>query len=130
MIIQTDENGAQIEGTQIELPSSWLNISNPTLEQMYEFGFVDYVQPEPVPVIFVPHDITMRQCQQYLYNIDDGATLAAIEALIPTFGTVYVIDWRTNPPVWRSSPFVEIMRCRFEWTPEQMDEMFIAASLL
>lgn len=55
MQIIKHENGVNIEGSQIPMPTAWndpdsgINISNPILAQMEQFGYVEYIQPEPEP---------------------------------------------------------------------------------
>lgn len=84
--------------------------------------------PEPQP--YVPFSISMRQCQLYLYDLDNGATLAAVAQLAQSMGAKANIEWLTSSEVWRNSPMVELMRQQFGWTTEQMDDMFREANKL
>lgn len=88
---------------------------------------IDEIEIIPLPT---PSIISMRQCQLYLYNMDNGTTLQQIENYVLTLSRKAQIEWNTSAEVWRSSPMVEQMRLMFSWTMEQMDNMFLEASKL
>lgn len=90
------------------------------------------VWPLPIsePPVTIPQSISMRQTRLYLYDVDNGSTLSAVETYVLTMSPKAQIEWNTSAEVWRSSPMVEQMRVMFGWTIEQMDTMFIEASLL
>jgi len=94
-------------------------------------GWAVYVEPTPEPVPpYVPFSISMRQCQLYLYAMDEGVTLNTITNYVLTLSIPAQIEWNTSADVWRSSPMVEQMRLMFGWTVEQMDQMFVTAEQL
>lgn len=84
--------------------------------------------------LYVPHDISMRQCWLYLdaMPLINGRNVLDIilEDVVPTLSRRARLEWDARPPVWRSSPMVEQMRLMFGWNVEQMDQMFRDASLL
>lgn len=101
--------------------------SNPSSEWLMERGYEFYTPPTPEPIVYVPQTISMRQCQLYLYAMDNGIILDNINNYILTLSKPAQIEWNTSAEVWRSSPMVESMRLMFNWDIEQMDNMFIDA---
>ena len=94
-------------------------------------GWAVYVAPDPEPQPpIVPTQISMRQCQLYLWMMDEGVTLNTINAYVLTMQPLAQIEWDTSSEVWRLSPMVEAMRIMFGWSVEQMDQMFLDASEL
>lgn len=87
------------------------------------------IVPEPQQP-YVPQSISMRQTRLYLYDLDAGATLSAVEAYVLTMPPKAQIEWNTSAEVWRTSPMVEQMRLMFGWTTKQMDQMFIDGNTL
>lgn len=108
-------------------------------EILSNLNIIDYIQPQEeidqTPYVpYVPFEVSMRQCQTYLYQmplINGRNVLDIIEQdVVPSLSKLAQIEWKTNPPVWRSSPMVEQMRVMFGWTIEQMNQMFIDAEKL
>lgn len=125
-------NGTSDPASAIEMPLWYGDVENPTLEYMITQGYVEFSKAsETLPV---PFEVSMRQCQTYLFQmplINDRNVLDIIEQdVVPTLSRLAQIEWKTNPPVWRSSPMVEQMRQMFGWSIEEMDQMFRDAELL
>jgi hypothetical protein len=128
------ENGKPIIGHQQEPAEGLIEISDETMDFIdlhgdWLWNGETVVEPPPVPepLPYTPTMISMRQCQLYLY---DMGTLAAIEAVVLTLSDKAQIEWRTSKDVWRSSPMVEQMRIMFNWSVDQMDQMFRDAEQL
>lgn len=95
-------------------------------------GSVEITQAEaealtasPPPAII--QSVTMRQARLQLLAI---GKLADIEAAIASMGDAAKITWEFSSVVERNNPLVAPMQVLFGWTDEQMDELFVAASLL
>jgi len=85
--------------------------------------------PEPADPIVPPKvtSVTMRQARLQLLAI---GKLADIEAAIASMGDAAKITWEFSSVVERNNPLVAPMQALFGWADEQMDTLFLEASLL
>lgn len=95
-----------------------------TVEIVDDDARIDAFLNPPTPI---PQSVTMRQaCVQLEVNglLDD------VEAIVATLPRVYQIEWQRASTVQRDNPLVEMVRQQQGMTSEQIDALFIAASLL
>jgi len=101
--------------------------SNPELldnETLLSFEIAEYIAPPPPePVVYIPQQVTMRQARLILlqYNLLDS-----IDAQVQTFPRSAQIEWEYAAIVDRSNPLLAMIGL----TAEELDQMFIEASLL
>lgn len=78
----------------------------------------------PEPPIYVPQQITRRQCFIYLHRL---GKLATVKAMRQNMTYEEQISFDEAGVVYRTDPIVNAVIQLMDWTPEQADQMFIDA---
>jgi hypothetical protein len=88
--------------------------------------------PAPPPPPVVPQSVTMRQARLALLGADLLDNIDAAIAAIPDEAQrrAAQIEWEYANTVERNSTFVQQMAAGLGMTPEQMDQLFIAAAAI
>lgn len=83
-----------------------------------------YVEPESIVVI--PRSITMRQARLHLLDL---GLLDDIESFISQ-DRKWQIEWEYATEILRDSPLIKAVQTTLDLSDEQIDNMFLEASLL
>ena len=81
---------------------------------------------EPIEVVVIPSEITIRQTRLYLLNIE---LLDEVELLVAE-NRAWQIEWGYSSVVKRTNQLISAMQVALELTDEQIDEMFLEANKL
>jgi hypothetical protein len=83
------------------------------------------------PVQRVPDRVSPAQAEIALYNVDNGALLANINAVIDAFSYEPVrIWWRKATYISRGHAYLQALAMEVGLTDEQVDGLFVAAALI
>lgn len=86
---------------------------------------------ESAPVVVVPSAVTMRQARRALHAAGLLAAVdAAIDDLVEPAKTAARIEWEYSSEVQRHNGFVEQLGPALGLSPQQIDDLFVAASAL
>lgn len=98
-------------------------------EDFDESKWESYVLVDGTPVLpkIIPQEVSIRQAVLALYN---AGLLDDVEALVATLPRPYQLEWERASVVRRDNGLVEIVRQQQGMTNEEIDDLFIAASLL
>jgi len=101
-----------------------------TEERLTEAGIVvtepPVVEPQE-PVVYIPTQVTMRQARLALHA---EGLLTGINSAIEQMGEAAKIEWEYAPYVQRDNPLIAMVQQAYGMTDEQIDNLFVSASIL
>ena len=92
----------------------------------YDTAAIEAVRNPPPPPVVIPQSISPRQARLKLLEAD---LLDNLEAVITT-NRAWQIEWEYATEVKRDSPLIDAVATQADLTEEQIDQMFIDASVL
>lgn len=105
------KHGVTIEGDDAQAIAEWV---------------ANYIPPDPIPAP-IPHVVSIRQAKMALHTAN---LLDDIDAAVMATGRLAQIEWEYATEVRRNHPLIAMIQVAKGLTDEEIDTLFVSASLL